>query len=166
LLSYYCCKVMRRSGFFLCHKMKCNAMWTGYFSCVDLLITINFCICIFGNLFSYHFHLVCYLCIVHDLNVSFHYVMQWVFAYNNYLKDSVEKFLIKLMKISNVKRFRSYIRPLTKAPCSGSSETLNPSSICSKRKVGSLEGLQVKSNPKSQPCLNGKIITWRTTSSS
>ncbi len=81
------------------------------------------------------------MCIVHDLNVSFDCIVQWVFAYNNYLKDTVIKFLIKLMKISNVKQLQSYIRPLIKAPCFRSSETLNPSLICSKRKVGSLEGL-------------------------
>jgi hypothetical protein len=91
----------------------------GYFSCVNLLITISFCICISRNLFSCHFHLVCCLCIVHDLNVSFHCVVQWVFISNNYLKESAEKFLIKLMKISNVKQLQSYIRPLTKALCFG-----------------------------------------------
>jgi hypothetical protein len=65
---------------------------------------------------------------------------------------------MKLMKIYNVKRLQSYIRPLIKAPYSGSNETLSPSLVCSKRKVGSFEGPQIKSNPKSQPCLNGKIV--------
>jgi hypothetical protein len=81
-----------------------------------------------------------------------------VFAYNSCLKEGAEEFLIKPVKISDVKWLRSYIRPPTKAPCSGSGETLGPSPICSKRKVGSLEGLQVKSNPESQPCLNGVIV--------
>jgi hypothetical protein len=81
-----------------------------------------------------------------------------VFAYNSCLKEGAEEFLIKPVKISDVKRLRSYIRPPTKAPCSVSGETLGPSPICSKRKVGSLEGLQVKSNPESQPCLNGVIV--------
>ncbi len=68
-------QVMHRLGFFSCRKLKCNATWTGYFSCTNLLITIRFCICIFGNFFSCHFHLVCCLCIVHDLSVSFHCVV-------------------------------------------------------------------------------------------
>lgn len=68
-------QVMPRSSFFSCCKMKCNATWAGYFSCTNLLITISFCICIFGNFFSCHFHLVYCLCIVHDLSVSYHCVV-------------------------------------------------------------------------------------------
>jgi hypothetical protein len=85
-------------------------------------------------------------------------IVLMVFAHNSCLKEGAEEFLIKPVKISDVKRLRSYIRPSTKAPCSGSGETLGPSPICSKRKVGSLEGLQVKSNPESQPCLNGVVV--------
>jgi hypothetical protein len=65
-------QVMCKSGFFSWHKMKCNVTWTGYFSCTNLLVTISFYICIFGNKNSCHFHLVCYLCIVH---VVFHSIV-------------------------------------------------------------------------------------------
>jgi hypothetical protein len=156
-------QVMCRSSF-SCHEIRCNVARMGCFSHINLFITTN--ICIFWDLFSCHFHLICCLCTIHELNISFHCVMWWVFAYNIYLKEGVKEFFIKLVKISHVKWLRSYIKPLIKAPCSGSNETLSPSPICSKRKVGSLEGLQVKSNPISQPCLNGIIVTWRTTSSS
>ncbi len=158
-------QVMCRSSF-SCHDMRCNDVHMGCFSHTGLFITNNICICIFWNLFSCHFHLVCCLCKICYFNISFHCVVWWVFVYNIYLKEGVKELFIKLVKIYDVKQLRSYIKPLTKAPCFGSSENLSPSPICSKRKVGSLEGLQVKSNPKSQLCLNGVILTWRTTGSS
>jgi hypothetical protein len=51
LLVWLLLQVMRKSSFFSCCKMRCNAMWMGYFPCADLFITISFCIYIFGNFF-------------------------------------------------------------------------------------------------------------------
>lgn len=74
------------------------------------------------------------------------------------LNEGAEEFIIKPVKMSDVKRLHCHIRPLTRAPCSGSIESLGPSSICSNRKVGSPDGLQAKPSPESRSCLNGVVV--------
>ncbi len=74
------------------------------------------------------------------------------------LNEGAEEFIIKPVKMSDVKRLQCHIRPLTRAPCSGSIESLGPSSICSNRKVGSPDGLQTKPSPESRSCLNGVVV--------
>jgi hypothetical protein len=57
LWSCCCCvtidvQMMCRLSFSCC-KLKCNVVQMGCFSCINLIITISICICIFGNLFFF-----------------------------------------------------------------------------------------------------------------